>query len=66
MEVIVVNGTRWLHEKHVKEGLDHANLLIFTRRCTLEYRKHKHELVDDPENKQTESFYMSNKNNNGL
>ena len=52
--------------KALKEGLDHANLLIFTRRCTLEYRKHKHELVDDPKNKQTESFYMSNKNNNGL
>ena len=31
-EVIVLNGLRWLNEKYIEEGLDHANLPVLTRK----------------------------------
>ena len=28
----VLNGLRWLNEKYIEEGLDHANLPVLTRK----------------------------------
>ena len=39
-EIIVLNGIKWLNEKHIDEGLDHANLPVLTRRYPSKYRKH--------------------------
>ena len=32
VEVMVVNGIKWVNENHIKEGLDHANLPVRTRK----------------------------------
>ena len=48
VEVIVVNGIKWLNEKHIEEGLDHPNLLVITRKYPSKYRKHRCQLVDEP------------------
>ena len=49
VEVIVDNNnTLWLNEKHIKEGLDLANLAAITGRYDSNYRKHKSEIIDEP------------------
>ena len=48
VEVIVLNGIKWLNEKHIEERLDHANLPVFTRKYRSKYRKHRYELLDEP------------------
>ena len=46
LEVIVENnGTKWLNQKHIEEGLDHANLPVNKRIYPSKYRKHRYELV---------------------
>ena len=47
VEVTIVNGTKQLNEKHIEEGLDHANLPVLTRNYPSGYRKHRYELVDE-------------------
>ena len=39
------DGMLWLNGKHIKEGLDHKNLSIITKKCLSNYTKHKYELV---------------------
>ena len=40
------DGTLWLNEKHIEEGLDHINLQLTTVKYLLEHRKHRYKLVD--------------------
>ena len=48
VEVIVLNSVKWLNEKNIEEGLDHANLTVLTKKHLLKYRKHRYKLVDEP------------------
>ena len=34
VEVIIDNGVLWLNEKHIEEGLDHANLIVLTKKIS--------------------------------
>ena len=57
VEVVVDKySIKWSNEKHIEEGLDHANLPIVTRRYSLEYRKHRYELVDEPKQQPNRMF----------
>ena len=47
VKLIVTNGIKLINEKHIEEGLDHANLLVLTIKHYSDYRKHRHELVDE-------------------
>ena len=58
VEVMVVNGIKWVNENHIKEGLDHANLPVLTRKYHSNYIKHRYELLDEPK-KQPNSFFSS-------
>ena len=44
VEVIVVNGKKWLNEKHVEEQLEHSNLRKVTSKYSLDLRKQRQEL----------------------
>ena len=47
-EVIILNGLRWLKEKYIEEGLDHANLPVLTRKYPSKHWKRRCELVCEP------------------
>ena len=69
LEVIAVNGTKWLNEKHIEEGLGHANLSALTRRYSSNYRKHRYEFCRWTKKTKTIkqnifTWRLSNKNNN--
>ena len=51
---------------HIKEGLDHASLLVITRKYPSKYRKHRYELVDEPNRQNVFAWRFSNKSNNEL
>ena len=49
IETMVDNdGTLWLNEKHIEEGLDHKNVQEITIKYHSDHRKHRYELVDKP------------------
>ena len=56
VEVIIDNGVLWLNEKHIEEGLDHANLIVLTKKYHSDYRKHRHELVSKPKKQPNRNF----------
>ena len=43
VEVIVLNGIKWLNKKDIKEGLDHKHLPVNTKKYPSKYRKHRYE-----------------------
>ena len=51
-------GTLWLNEKHIQEKLGHENLPAITNKYDQMYKKHRHELVNEPKNNQTEGLYV--------
>ena len=69
VEVIVFNGIKWFNEKHIEEGLDHANLTFITRKDHLDHRENRYELGNEPK-KATKQFLptckFSNKIHNEL
>ena len=49
IETIVDNdGILWLNEKHIEEGLDHKKLREITIKYHPDHRKHRYELVEEP------------------
>ena len=62
VEVIVLNGIKWLNRKNIEERLDYANLPVIKRKYRSDYRKHRNELVEEPKqiqkNNQRECFYV--------
>ena len=49
IEVIVDSvNTLWLNEKHIEEKLGHKNLPVISNKYGKIYKKHRHELVDEP------------------
>ena len=53
------NNTLWLNEKHIKEKLGHRNLPAITNKYDQMYKKHKHELVNNPEKQSNRRFLRS-------
>ena len=51
-------GTLWLNETHREEKLRHKNLPAITNKYDQMYKRHRHELVNEPKNNQTEDFYV--------
>ena len=49
------NGILWLNEKHIEEKLRHKNLSIITKKYKI-YKKHRYELVDQPNNQPNRRF----------
>ena len=47
----------WLHEKHIKKGLDHKKLQEITRKYQSDHRKHRYELAEEPKNNSIEFLY---------
>ena len=45
---IEVIKTLWLNEKHIEEKLGHKNLPVISNKYGKIYKKHRHELVDEP------------------
>ena len=41
VEVIALNGIKWLNEKHVEEQLGHKNLQAVTSKYPSKYKKHR-------------------------
>ena len=61
IETIVDNdGISRLNEKHIEEGLDHKNLRETTTKYNSNYRKHIHELVEEPK-KQVNRIFIHEK-----
>ena len=48
IEVIDSVNTLWLNEKHIEEQLGHKSLTGITTKYDKIYKKHRHELVDEP------------------
>ena len=46
----------WLNEKHIEEKLGHKNLLVITNKYDQVYKKHRHELVNEPKKQPNWSF----------
>ena len=53
------NNTLWLNEKHIKEKLGHGNLPAITNKYDQMYKKHRHELVNNPEKQSNRRFLRS-------
>ena len=49
-------GMLWLNEKHIEEKLGHKNLLVITNKYNQVYKKHRHELVNEPKKQPNWSF----------
>ena len=47
---VIIDGanTLWLNEKHIEEQLGHKSLTGITNKYDKIYKKHRHELVDEP------------------
>ena len=56
VEVIVLNGIKWLNEKNIEEQLGRANLPALTRRYPSKYSTHKRELVGEPKKQPNRMF----------
>ena len=57
IEVIIDdNGTLWLNEKHIEEKLGHKNLTVIKKKYNPIYKKHRYELIDQPNNQPNERF----------
>ena len=46
VEVIVLNGKKWLNEKHIEQELKHSNLREITSKYPLDLRKQRQELEE--------------------
>ena len=57
VELMVLNGIKWLNEKHIEKGLDHTNLRALTRKYPSKYRKHRYELVDEHGKTTKQNFF---------
>ena len=49
-------GMLCLNEKHIEEKLGHKNLLVITNKYNQVYKKHRHELVNEPKKQPNWSF----------
>ena len=47
--VVDSDGVLWFNKIRIEEGLDHKNLRVTTVKYFSEHRKHRYELVDEPE-----------------
>ena len=52
-------GNLWLNEKHIEEELGHKNLAVVTIKCDSVYKKHRYELVNNPEKQPNRRFLRS-------
>ena len=52
-------GTLWLNENHIKEKLGHKNLPAITNKYDQMYKKHRHELVNNPKKQSNRRFSRS-------
>ena len=60
IEAIIDNmGNSWLNEKHIEEILGHKNLSVVTNKYDPVYKKHRYELVNDPEKQPNRRFLRS-------
>ena len=60
IEAIIDNmGNLWLNEKHIEEILGHKNLSVVTNKYDPVYKKHRYELVNDPEKQPNRRFLRS-------
>ena len=57
---IVLNDIKALNERDIEEKLNHANLWVITRKYPSKYRKHRHELVDEPKKHPNRMFLHEN------
>ena len=48
-----------LNEKHIEEKLGHKNLPVITNKYDQVYKKHRHELVNEPEKQPSRRFLRS-------
>ena len=49
------NGILWLNEKHIEGKLRHKNLSVITKKYKI-YKRHRYELVDQPNNQPNRIF----------
>ena len=60
IEPIIDNmGNLWLNEKHIEQELAHKNLPDVTNKYDPVYKKHRYELVNDPEKQPNRRFLRS-------
>ena len=60
IETIVESiGTLWLNEKNIEEKLDYKNLPAITNKYDQEYKKRRHELVNEPKYQPNRRFFRS-------
>ena len=60
IEVITDNlNTLWLNERHVQQQLVHKNLRAVTNKYDKEYRKCRHELIDESRKQSHRKFICS-------
>ena len=52
-------NTLWLNEKHVERKLGHKNLQFIINKYDKMYKKHKHELVNNPKKQPNRIFLRS-------
>ena len=43
-EAIILDGKKWLSEKHIETQLEHSNLVVVTNKYSLKLRKKRQEL----------------------
>ena len=52
-------NTLWLNEKHIERKLGHKNLQFIINKYDKMYKKHRHELVNDPKKQPNRIFLRS-------
>ena len=56
--IIDGNGTSWLNENHIEEQLGHKNLPAIPNKYNQMYKKYKHELANEPKEKQPNRRFL--------
>ena len=52
-------GTLWLKEKHIEQKLGHKNLPAISNKYEQMYKRHRHELVNEPKKQPNRIFLRS-------
>ena len=56
--IVDSNNILWLNEKPIEKKLDNKNLPAITNKYDQMYKKHRHELINEPKNNQMKDFYI--------
>ena len=56
--IVDSNNILWLNEKPIEKKLDNKHLPAITNKYDQMYKKHRHELINEPKNNQMKDFYI--------